>query len=79
MVEGRRVVLEGGMLVGLTGMTGITRFAEQGQVGQPVLCRHRPQAPEPRRRPGIVDGNEAGHDNGQRRQQAKDNEGRTQG
>lgn len=73
------MVLEGGMPVGLTGMAGVTRFAEQGQVGQPVLCRQRPQASETRRRAGVVDGNEAGHDNGQRRQQAKDNEGRTQG
>ncbi len=73
------MVLEGGMPVGLTGMAGVTRFAEQGQVGQPVLCRHRPQASETRCRAGIVGGNEADRDNSQRRKQAKDDEGRTQG
>lgn len=72
------MVLEGGVAVGLAGMAGIAGFAEQRQVGQPVLRRQRPQTRETRRCPAIVDGNKRRRDKRQRRQQTKNDKGRTQ-
>ncbi len=34
MVESARMILRGGMQIGLRGMAGVTRFGKQGQVGQ---------------------------------------------
>jgi len=54
MIERRRVILERGVLVGLAGMARVARFAEQRQVGQSVLPRHRLQASQARRLAGVA-------------------------
>lgn len=62
MVQGQRVILEGGEAVGLARMPGVPGLGEQGEIGQ----FQRPGQPSSRRLPFVVAG---GRPNGVNREE----------